>query len=29
VSETCSCDMGLIMQRWKEGQDVDLAEVCL
>jgi hypothetical protein len=28
VSETCSCDMGLIMQRWKEGQDVDLAEVC-
>jgi len=27
VSETCSCDMGLIMQRWKEGQDVDLAEI--
>lgn len=27
MSKTCSCDMGLIMQRWKEGQDVDLAEV--
>jgi hypothetical protein len=27
VTETCSCDMGLIMQGWKEGQDVDLAEV--